>query len=297
MSHFTAYLRKGATHIALRPFRANGHGRKVILCFHSIKPFANHSHIPPAGFEKILRWLNANCDVMGVRDLIKTDRSNHERPAVALTFDDGHLDNHTFAMPVAIDCGVRFSFYVTVGLVERDPDALKRFPYVLRQKHAEFEALSWNEIGEMIAAGFSVGSHTWDHPMLSQLSDGGIAFQLEYSKEVLSKRTGCDNFGICYPYGKYNRNIDKRVCDQAKKSGYAYGLAVCHHSVSDSDDLFSLPRFIINSANLNRLESIVRGEYDGHGIISKKMPRFVARKLSPTDFSEAYGAPPPRESL
>jgi len=53
------------------------------------------------------------------------------KKAVAVTFDDGYLDNFETALPVLYRLGIRATFYVTVGTIE---SALP--PWFLRLRHA-----------------------------------------------------------------------------------------------------------------------------------------------------------------
>ncbi len=265
-------------------------GRKAILCFHSVRPHAPHSSIHPDDFDLMLGWLTAHTDVLGVNTLLNADRRGNPRPAVALTFDDGHKDNATLAMPIALHHGVTFTVYPTIGIVERNPRALQRFRSVLRQAKADFEILSWDDAEKLIENGFSIGSHTWDHPMLSHLPDEGIEFQLRISKEIIERRLGLREIGMCYPYGKYGRNVDDRVIKVTERAGYAYGLAVEHRGVRVNENRFRVPRFIVNSSSLESLEQQVKGGEDFHGWISRSMPAALARFLSPADFHEPEDA-------
>ena len=273
--------------------RTEESGRKVIFCLHSVNPSARHSTIHPEAFDRILGWLNTHTDLMDLDDLLDADRAGNPRPAVALTFDDGHKDNLTHALPIALNHGANFTVFVTVGAIHRDPEAVNRFKSVLRQETADFELLSWGDLEEILAKGCKIGSHTWDHPMLSHLSDEGIEFQLRASKELLEKQLGLTRMGMCYPYGKYGRNVDARVVRATEQAGYTYGLCVEHRGLRENESRFSIPRFIINDGNLDRLQRQIEGEEDFHGMVSRRMPEFLARALSPTDFHEADDAPAP----
>lgn len=272
-------------------------GRRVILCFHSVKPAANHSTIHPEAFAKILGWLSMHTDLMDVETLLDADRSGNPRPAVALTFDDGHKDNLTHALPIARDHGATFTVFVTVGLLERDARTRARFTTLLRQKTEDFEALSWDDAAALIGHGCSIGSHTWDHPMLSHLPDEALEFQLQASKDLIADRLGLTNIGMCYPYGKYGRNVDDRVVRATQRAGYTYGLCVEHRGIGKNEDRFAIPRFIINDGDLERLGRQVSGQEDFHGIISRHMPSALARRLSPSDFGEPEEALPPVSGL
>ena len=274
-------------------------GRRVILCFHSVHPNANHSSIKPDDFDKILSWLAENTDLVPVDQLLTLDRGDNPRPSVAITFDDGHRDNLTHALPIVLNYGATFAVYLTVGVTENDPRARKRFSAVLRQpdtSREDFDALSWNDAEKLLDRGCSVGSHSWDHPMLSHLPDHAIDFQLRESKRIIQQRLGISNIGMCYPYGKLNRQVDKRVIEATEKIGYSYGLCVEHRAISDRDSRFAIPRIIINHSNLERLKSQVLGAEDYHGLVSRYTPRLFSKQISPQDFNEVPHAPLPAMS-
>lgn len=271
-------------------------GRRVILCFHSVHPNANHSSIAPQDFDRILSWLAENTDLAPVDQLLTLDRGDNPRPCVAITFDDGHRDNLTHALPIVLNYGATFAVYLTVGVTENDPRARKRFSAVLRQPDTtreEFKALSWNDAEKLLGHGCSIGSHSWDHPMLSHLPDHVIDFQLRESKRIIEQRLGISSIGMCYPYGKLKRQVDQRVIETTEKMGYSYGLCVEHRAISDGDGLFEIPRIIINHSNLERLKSQVLGAEDYHGFVSRYTPRFLSRHISPQDFNEVAHAPQP----
>lgn len=267
-----------------------GSGRKVIFCLHSVNPSARHSTIHPTDFDSILGWLSEHTDLMDVETLLDVDRTGKNRAAVALTFDDGHKDNLTHALPIARNYGATFAVFVTVGLLERDARARARFTTLLRQKTEDFEALSWADAGALLDGGCTIGSHTWDHPMLSHLPDEGIEFQLRESKDLITRNLGLSHIGMCYPYGKYGRNVNQRVIHATERAGYAYGLCVEHRGVGENENRFAIPRFIINDGDLERLSRRVAGAEDFHGAISHHMPHFLAKRLSPTDFHEPQEA-------
>ena len=270
--------------------RAEQSGRKVIFCLHSVNPSARHSTIHPDAFDRILGWLTRHTDLMDLETLLDADRSGNKRPAVALTFDDGHKDNLTHALPIALNHGTTFTVFITVGLLERDIRTRSRFTALLRLKTEDFEALSWDDAGLLIDSGCTIGSHTWDHPMLSHLSDQGIEFQLLKSKELIVRNLGLSKIGMCYPYGKYGRNVDQRVIQATERAGYTYGLCVEHRGIARDENRFAVPRFIITNGDIESLSRKVSGKEDFHGAVSRNLPCFLARRLSPADFHEPQEA-------
>jgi len=82
--------------------------------------------------------------------------------------------------------------------------------------------MTWDELRQLSSAGYTIGSHTCSHPLLTQLQDAYIRKELVESAEriekVCRKRPGT----IAYPLGV----TDNRVQVIAQECGYKYGLSV-----------------------------------------------------------------------
>lgn len=69
------------------------------------------------GFDKQVRYLKANFDVIGpdeIPDAVTSRRGRH----VLVTFDDGYLDNYTVAFPILKSNGVKAAFFITTGFID-----------------------------------------------------------------------------------------------------------------------------------------------------------------------------------
>ncbi len=99
-------------------------GRGAILLYHRIaddplEPYG--SCVSPENFEKQLRVLTRRARPCRLRDLAESVRSGKVPDgSVALTFDDGYLDNLTQALPLLERYGVPATFFVTTGDAGRD---------------------------------------------------------------------------------------------------------------------------------------------------------------------------------
>lgn len=68
-------------------------------------------------FERQVRFLKANFDVIAPRDLgyvVRVKRGRH----VIVTFDDGYADNYTAALPILKAHGAQASFFVATGFID-----------------------------------------------------------------------------------------------------------------------------------------------------------------------------------
>ena len=96
-------------------------------------------------------------------------------------------------------------------------------------------------------SGSELGSHTWSHPILRNLTDRQVRTEISRSLDFLAK-LGFDKVSFAYPYGIYPRHMD--VFDGFWKNQKSYimtGAVTCDTDIAPapaSDDLrpFKVPR-------------------------------------------------------
>ena len=106
---------------------------------------------------------------------------------IALTFDDGPSYAQT---PKLLDGlkerGVHVTFFMTGQNAKNNPSLVKR---------------AWKD-------GHQICSHTYDHAMLTSLSDSEIKAQLSKTDKILDKAIGYDlNYSLRPPYGAYSDRV------------------------------------------------------------------------------------------
>lgn len=102
----------------------------TILMYHRILPAVEAGKHPLKNlvvtrecFEQQVSWLARRMNIVTVRqglDEIARGYSGR-KPLVALTFDDGYVDNAEHAAPILDAKGVRATFFVTTGFVKGEP--------------------------------------------------------------------------------------------------------------------------------------------------------------------------------
>ena len=130
-----------AASMAARPDPAT---RRIVFCHHSVHPSRGYASSTPETFERQVQWLKTHCDVTTLADLM-ANRNTHNggKPLVALTFDDGYEDNHSYALPILSKHGIRATFFITVGLVDRDPMVLGRLKWLWGCSAEDIVPLVW----------------------------------------------------------------------------------------------------------------------------------------------------------
>jgi peptidoglycan/xylan/chitin deacetylase (PgdA/CDA1 family) len=101
--------------------RAAHNGAAVILYYHRIaSPAADpwRTSVSPRCFDRQLELLGAESRVLPLQELVDGARRGQvPNRAVAITFDDGYLDNLAQALPILERHGHPATFYVATGLV------------------------------------------------------------------------------------------------------------------------------------------------------------------------------------
>ncbi|KXJ85342.1 hypothetical protein Micbo1qcDRAFT_111182, partial [Microdochium bolleyi] len=106
---------------------------------------------------------------------------------IALTFDDGPSDYTIKALDLLKEAGMRATFFLNGDNYSKIENRVA-------------------EVNRMVAEGHQVGSHTWNHPFLSKLSDVEVRSQMYRLEEALYKIIGKIPTHMRPPYFDYNNN-------------------------------------------------------------------------------------------
>lgn len=132
---------------------------------------------------------------------------NVDRPAIAMTFDDGPSAVLT---PRLLDMlkqrNIKATFFVLGQLVQEHPEIVAR----------------------AIAEGHEVANHSWDHKALNKLGDGGLQHELTDTSSEISKATGKPVTLMRPPYGATNPRLNRAIEKE-------YGMKVILWSVDPLD--------------------------------------------------------------
>jgi peptidoglycan/xylan/chitin deacetylase (PgdA/CDA1 family) len=257
----------------------------ICLCYHSIHPHASFASASPAQFDEQLAWLQAECEIIPLRDVLDAAAGpGGGRPAVAITFDDGYADNYEFAFPLLRKHDAPATFFITAGLSDGDRTVHERIRALRGVSADEIRALEWPQAREMLAEGLEIGAHTYSHPNLIRLSREAVAGELGRARDILEDRLGVRIDQMAYPFGKPGRQFDETTMAVARECGYRHASAVLFRAVRPGDSPLALPRFFATRDSLDDLAAKVRGDWDYLGMWQERAPRWLARLVSPQDF-------------
>lgn len=115
---------------------------------------------------------------------------------VAVTLDDGFLDNYTDALPIFEKYEIPFCVFVTPGYV---------LGTTLARKDDHVEMMSKSQIVELSRHPLcTIGSHTMSHPHLSMLEKAKQYDEIFVGKSILEEWIGKPVLHFASPYGDYN---------------------------------------------------------------------------------------------
>jgi len=160
-----------------------------------------------------------------------------------ITFDDGIGACYDYAFPILADKGVPAAFFIVPEYVSSGADRDHRSCRPLPGLKMKVNYMTWDECMEMKNGGMAIGSHTYSHSRLSQLSDADAYGELRRSKEIIEKNLGgrCDHFACPWGMPGIDYIPEKHVL-MAKEIGYKSFLTVQRGVTTQGDSPFAIRR-------------------------------------------------------
>jgi peptidoglycan/xylan/chitin deacetylase (PgdA/CDA1 family) len=116
-----------------------------------------------------------------------------------ITFDDGHISNFEFGLPVLESRAIKASFFITVGWTG--------------QKQGY---MGWQELRALQQAGQRIGAHGWSHTLLTHCNPSELHRELVDARLTLEDKLGTSITTMSLPGGRYNR----RILTACQEAGY-----------------------------------------------------------------------------
>jgi len=141
-----------------------------------------------------------------------------------VTFDDGLKNCFTNALPILVEKQIPAAFFLPVACINdstaKNYEAVRRFFTTVGRLPAEL--VDWNDCRQIVAAGMTVGSHTWSHHVnLIQLEYHDVIWEMRESKRTIELELGCSCDHFCCPRGVPGVHFDmERDPMIAKEVGY-----------------------------------------------------------------------------
>ena len=246
-----------------------------ILMYHEIvqgEPQEIHA-VSEAAFYEQLKWLLDNdFKVVKLTDWINPDVliKPKNKKTIALTFDDGYLDNYTNAWPILVEFGYTATIFLVSDYVGQTSawreGALSHAPL-----------LGWDQAREMSAAGITFGSHSATHPDLSAIARDNEKKELLSSKEQIEDHIGEPVDTFSYPFSHYNSDTMSLVKETGFKAACTYRP---FYVGSAGRDTLELQRIgILANDTLEDFSAKVRGSFSRQLFWYRRLSSQWARRL------------------
>ena len=180
-------------------------------------------YVKPELFDQEMKLLHDwGYTTITVELLIKAINEGADLPPrpVIISFDDGHLNNYTAAFPIMQKYGFTGVLYIVANYVGVE------------------DYMNADQIKEMAAAGWEVGSHTVSHLDLTALEPQRQRFEVVESRTLLEEKLGVPIQTIAYPFGISNSG----VIDYAIFAGYTGGMGLGFTHDQGTTNLYNLQR-------------------------------------------------------
>jgi len=191
--------------------------------------------VSPEMFEKHLKYFSDN----GWKFIKMSELEDYANvpKVVAITFDDGYLDNYTHAMPLLKKYNACATLYLVIDRHNNDW-SVKKNPKHNSGVLAEEKKLSDSNIQEMLDSGlFELGGHTITHPYLPNTSLKDKEFEMLECKKILEETFNTKVESFAYPFGIYN----KEDVDIIRNSSYDSAVTT-KEGTSDLKSKYELKR-------------------------------------------------------
>ncbi len=171
-----------------------------------------------AQMQALQMWGYTSITISQLADVIRNGGELPEKP-VLITFDDGDIDVYQNAYPIMERYGMVGTFYIVANRIGSD------------------QFVNADQIKQMHASGWEIGSHGYSHRDMSADHDA-IEAEGYKAKKLLEEKLGIPINSFAYPYGGW----DATVAGYTAGYGYSSGAGLGNSYIHDPSTLYYLSR-------------------------------------------------------
>ena len=195
----------------------------VVLLYHRVSDeFRDGVTVGIEQFDAQMEYIASRYPLISIDDVVKgkVPATGNGKPWIAVTFDDGYLDNYENAVPILLRHRVPTAFFVSTGMMGTD----RGFRHDLDKLGHALPNMNWEQLREMQALGFTIGSHTVTHLNCASADPTDLRRELIESKQALERELGLDEVMFAYPFGGRS-DMTSQALDAVKEIGYTACLS------------------------------------------------------------------------
>lgn len=215
----------------------------IILLYHRVSDqFRDNVTIGIEHFDQQMAYLAENFAVVSLQEIVEGRINRHaSKPLIAISFDDGYLDNFENAAPILLKHQLPCSFFISTGKITDNTP----FEHDLKWLGFGPGNMNWDQVIKMKKWGFQFGSHTQSHVDLAAIDEALARQELSGSLNELRRRLDQDRVYLAYPYGGKRHMTPERL-QLAKDSGYSACFSAYGGCNDQHTDLFNIRRIGVN---------------------------------------------------
>jgi peptidoglycan/xylan/chitin deacetylase (PgdA/CDA1 family) len=172
----------------------------VVVAFHRVTDAIPEDGITKGSrdFERFCRFFRDHFDVISLDDFVgRLERKASVAGTLAITFDDGYLDNFEIAAPILRKLSLPATFFLVSGFL-----GTTIVPWWDRGLSPQPAWMSWDQARALAAEGFDIGAHTRTHVDLGVIAGGEAREEIAGSRSDLAREIGKVPVHFAFPYGQ-----------------------------------------------------------------------------------------------
>lgn len=197
----------------------------VVLFYHRVADVhPTDWTISRSRFAAQMDWFQENFELLSMEQVHQRLQSGfNDRPAIAITFDDGYAENMDYALPLLAERQIPCMYYVSTSYILNQTF----FPHDEKLR-LQLHPNSVNDLKQILAWGLDIGAHTRTHPDVAQITDvEKLHDELVVCRRELMNLLEVPIEHFAFPYGQTS-NISTAAVQMARRTGYktvaaAYG--------------------------------------------------------------------------
>jgi peptidoglycan/xylan/chitin deacetylase (PgdA/CDA1 family) len=211
-----------------------------VLCYHHVADPAGDDpgglFISPQRFNDQMGYLRKSgfspVTLDQIHEHVSDGTALPENP-VAVTFDDGYLDNWVYAYPMLRHYEIPATIFVITARVEEGDlrptlDQVQEGALTREDLDREYGTvgeerryLNWGELSRMRASGLvSVAGHSHRHVDLSRADKQTVLEELRQSRALLMEQAGGECLDLAWPFGYHSRSAERWARVAGCRSAY-----------------------------------------------------------------------------
>lgn len=244
-----------------------------VLMYHRVDrlPQYDQLNVTPERFEQHLKILSGTGRVVSLAAAVSSlndgsaeDGSAESSNGIAITFDDGYLDNLTQALPLL----EKYQLPATIFITSRFSDQSERHPRYIDD--GQRLHLDWVQLRKLSQHPLiTIGSHTLSHPYLQRVSDEVCEQEIIESKERIEAELGISVDYFCFPSGDYGERELSILRASDYKASVTVAPGVNRRGLHKAHELLRTEVTDKDTAGLFRLKLL--GAFDFlHGLLHRR---------------------------